>query len=806
MRRNTRILLLLLSALIVPAVATADCDTSSFIERTIETEPGVELFVREAGSGGPAVVIPGDFLLFEHLCPLAESHRVVFYDMRNRGRSAAVEDGAKLTLEADVADLEAVRAQLGIERMHLVGYSYLGKMVVVYALEHPERVIRIVQQGPVPMDPHRTFPRQLTQPWMTEDPAFVEEVRRLRQRRKEGLHESDPAAYCELEWQFMRQGLVGDPANAASLESRCKTPNEWPTRLAFHMQHHFLGSMMSAVVTAIDIAELEHPVLTVHGTHDRNAPYGGGREWAAALPGARLLTMPGLAHAVHAEADVVSILETFFAGAWPEGAERVHSAADGQRAQLLAWDLLQAALAQLAPDGTVETGALQLVWEGEVYPRSQARTAEPPFEPAFPVTQEIALAGDGQRLELIEELHWPSFVQRFRTVVTPEDSFDVDLASGAVLPPYRRPQEVVAEVLLRLPALVLAEVAVEAPGSLRYDGVVADGARWLHSISALLRGERIDLRLDDDGGVVAIGRMTDAPMLGDSYELTRYEGEVQVDGLRLPARVSRSLPAVGVTSELELTSAVRVELEGERFARSEPQQPETQRPESQAESSAGDEPGLEQLAAGVFLLPMPGNPAYQSMVVERDDHLVLVEAPVSEEATQRLLDTIGERWPDKPVRWLVATHHHFDHAGGVPAVMAAGGTLVTTPGNVAFFRRAATAPRTLAGSGRAVERPQIEAVAADWSIPGGLPAVEVLTVAANAHAAEMLAVYLPGSRLLFQGDLARFPLDTEEPYREHAGALLALIDDRDLDIEAVAGVHGEVGDPQEFREWVEANR
>ena len=67
------------------------------------------------------------------------------------------------------------------------------------------------------------------------------------------------------------------------------------------------------------------PVLIVHGTRDRSAPYGGGREWALLLPDARLVTVEDSAHAPWIEAPdlVFDSLNTFLDGAWPEAAERV---------------------------------------------------------------------------------------------------------------------------------------------------------------------------------------------------------------------------------------------------------------------------------------------------------------------------------------------------------------------------------------------------------------------------------------------------------------------------------------------------
>ena len=73
------------------------------------------------------------------------------------------------------------------------------------------------------------------------------------------------------------------------------------------------------------VTRLQTPVLTIHGTRDRNAVYGAGREWAYLLPNARLLTIEGAAHQSFAEQpDLVRpAITAFLRGDWPEKAEKV---------------------------------------------------------------------------------------------------------------------------------------------------------------------------------------------------------------------------------------------------------------------------------------------------------------------------------------------------------------------------------------------------------------------------------------------------------------------------------------------------
>jgi pimeloyl-ACP methyl ester carboxylesterase len=104
----------------------------------------------------------------------------------------------------------------------------------------------------------------------------------------------------------------------------CDLPNEWPVNLARHFQHHFT-SVQKLEIPKADILRVRHPVLTIHGTKDRSAPYGSGREWATMLPGSRLLTVDGAAHFPWIEEPelVLTSIDTFLRGKWPPKAEKV---------------------------------------------------------------------------------------------------------------------------------------------------------------------------------------------------------------------------------------------------------------------------------------------------------------------------------------------------------------------------------------------------------------------------------------------------------------------------------------------------
>src|SRR5262245_2315324 len=86
--------------------------------------------------------------------------------------------------------------------------------------------------------------------------------------------------------------------------------------------------------------------------------------------------------------------------------------------------------------------------------------------------------------------------------------------------------------------------------------------------------------------------------------------------------------------------------------------------------------------------------SHNSMIVETKEYLVVFDAPVGDATSKWILDAAKANYPSKPVTYVVLTHHHMDHAGGVRAFAAQGATIVTGKGTAAHFRRVFAAPFT----------------------------------------------------------------------------------------------------------------
>jgi proline iminopeptidase len=118
--------------------------------RTADGQIGYQV-LGDARSALPVIVVNGGpglshaYLMMNDLWPkIAKGRTVVLYDQRGTGASKAMRAGAPQTMEAQVADLEAVRSALGLERFALVGDSFGGMIAMAYAAAHPEHVAKLV--------------------------------------------------------------------------------------------------------------------------------------------------------------------------------------------------------------------------------------------------------------------------------------------------------------------------------------------------------------------------------------------------------------------------------------------------------------------------------------------------------------------------------------------------------------------------------------------------------------------------------------------------------------------------------------
>jgi pimeloyl-ACP methyl ester carboxylesterase len=291
-------------------------------EGFVTAADGVRLFFQKAGNARSTVIVPNAIYMFDDFERLAAEHTCIFYDLRNRGRSDEVTDGALLKggVHNDVEDLEAVRRHFGLEKAAVLGHSYVGAVVALYAMKYPGNVSRVVQIGASAPNMAKQYPPELTNIDATAAEVFAELARMAGESGS-----GDPVETCHRAWTVLRPLFVFDKADVPKISRMgfCELANE--RNALRHFQLNVMPTLQSLNIGVADYARASMPVLTIHGTKDRNAAYGGGLDWARSLPDARLLTVDNAAHVPWIEAPelVFGSVEAFLRGSWPESATKV---------------------------------------------------------------------------------------------------------------------------------------------------------------------------------------------------------------------------------------------------------------------------------------------------------------------------------------------------------------------------------------------------------------------------------------------------------------------------------------------------
>lgn len=197
---------------------------------------------------------------------------------------------------------------------------------------------------------------------------------------------------------------------------------------------------------------------------------------------------------------------------------------------------------------------------------------------------------------------------------------------------------------------------------------------------------------------------------------------------------------------------------------------------------------------------------YQSLAVEMGEYLIVVEAPQDDTHALAVLDTLRQRFPTKPVRFVVNTHFHSEHAGGLRAYVAADTIVVTSALNVPLFQDAFRALHTQVPDSLH-RRPRIaviEAVKNERKFFVDENRVVIVYPIETVHVDGMLIVYLPEERLLFVADL--FTPGAVRQVAEWSRDLLNAIERYDLAVDSIVGSRGGVGTLDELRRVVRDNK
>lgn len=208
----------------------------------------------------------------------------------------------------------------------------------------------------------------------------------------------------------------------------------------------------------------------------------------------------------------------------------------------------------------------------------------------------------------------------------------------------------------------------------------------------------------------------------------------------------------------------------------------------------------DKLGDGLWLL----RPGHNSVLVEFKDYIAVVEAPEEEPRSLAVIAEVKKLVPNKPIKYVINTHHHFDHSGGLRTYVAEGATVITHEGNKEFFEWAWKQPRTLEPDllAKNPRTPEFITYKNKYVLSDGNRSLEVHLTWGDNHDEFLSFVYLPKEKTLIEAD------DWSDWYATKMSLglwnnLLGNIQRLQLDVNTMVPLHGK---PATMPEWLQVLR
>lgn len=300
-------------------------------------------------------------------------------------------------------------------------------------------------------------------------------------------------------------------------------------------------------------------------------------------------------------------------------------------------------------------------------------------------------------------------------------------------------------------------------------------------VSFTVGGRRMTGTISRQGQVEKVQTWIDHPIVGDMLVETTYTGYKDFGGVTFPSRIVQTqdgYPSLDITIA-SVTANPAADITVPQNVRAF--QPPAVRVESQ------------KMAEGVYYLT---GGSHHSLAIEMADHIVVVDTPQTEARAVAVLAKAKEVIPNKPIRFVITSHHHWDHLGGIRSAIDEGATIVTHQSNKAFLERVANTPHTinpdrLAASKKAVK---IQTVGDKGQLTDGTRVIELYRLTGYEHTGDMMVVYLPKEKILAEPDAFTPPPQAGAPMIPPAVVYAKALNDNiqrlKLDVQVIAPLHG----------------
>jgi len=283
--------------------------------------------------------------------------------------------------------------------------------------------------------------------------------------------------------------------------------------------------------------------------------------------------------------------------------------------------------------------------------------------------------------------------------------------------------------------------------------------------------------INEQNMVERVETWIDNAMLGDMLFDSTYSDYKDFSGVKFPTKIVQKqgdYPILDLTiTDVKPNVAVNI------------QPPQQQAPPAAAAATS------EKLGDGVYLI-LGG---YGAVAVDFKDYIVVIEGPQSEERASAVIAETKKLIPNKPIKYVVNTHAHFDHSSGLRTFMAEGATIITHQVNKPFLEKVGTLPHTLNPDklAESKRKPSIETMTEKKVLTDGNHVVELHHMTNIGHHDGLLMVYLPKEKVLIEADAynpaaqpTAQPPATPSPYNL---ALVANIERLKLDVSRIIPIH-----------------
>src|SRR5687768_9179914 len=442
--------------------------------------------------------------------------------------------------------------------------------------------------------------------------------------------------------------------------------------------------------------------------------------------------------------------------------------------------------------------------KSKIHARFQSPSAEPPFATGTSEETLIVDTGRGLVFDDVKAVN-AGFNAWNRTIIKGTEGQTYDMWSKTVTPIVNPSVNNFRGQIRRLPPFVLLEALDRAP-TLRWLGEDEIGGRKQKVISVIRPdNQQLSLTFDAQTNLLTrYGYLYADPVTGDSEIAQSYSGYRTLGKLKLPG--SRVLyNSGGIIQEAEYTD-IQINTKPAETVFEGPKDFE----KLAAPPATPPPPAVSKVAEDVYLLQGLAGGTHNVLFVAFNDHILVLEAPeqiLYNNNSVQALTKIKETVPGKPIKYVVLTHHHSDHAGGFREYVAEGETIVTT-NNTKTFLEKAVAESSLLPKLSSRNKLTIETIQNKKRVfQDDKHVVEIYDIGPNPHANEILVAYLPKEKILLQADLLNAaPNGTIPIAQDSTVSFSEQLQQLGLQVEKIYGVHGRAATPEELRTSIEKRR